>query len=235
MTDQLLPLQFSLTPAPSPYVDTGVFDDVYRTITATARAAIHRRDYESCRFCGFRSPKYQTIVWLREGARDVDDGVTSCVFCEQVLRIDLAPAQKSGVLVWLPEVSQAMLNRAMYTVYLLRISRDERADRARRLLDRLMSRRGTAKERFGSDNPTLAVAKLTATRRPDTGPSLDDAAAKGLRLLPLDRRVIRESGLEFNQFPQLLAYCRSTLGPAETQMPQASRTFDAFERALSAL
>ncbi len=36
---------------------------------------------------------------------------------------------------------------------------------------------------------------------------------KGFRLLPLDRRVIREGELEFNQFPQVLAYWRSKEGP----------------------
>ncbi len=36
---------------------------------------------------------------------------------------------------------------------------------------------------------------------------------KGFRILPLDRRIIKEGDLEFNQFPQILAYWRSKDGP----------------------
>jgi hypothetical protein len=34
-----------------------------------------------------------------------------------------------------------------------------------------------------------------------------------LRIYPADRRIVREGDLEFNQFPQILAYWRSKDGP----------------------
>jgi intracellular multiplication protein IcmJ len=41
-----------------------------------------------------------------------------------------------------------------------------------------------------------------------------------LRLFPLDRRIIREADLEFNQFPQILAYWRSKDGPFGKLQPK---------------
>jgi intracellular multiplication protein IcmJ len=195
---------------------------------------VWRRDFDTCQFCGFRSAKYQTVVWLSATQLDINDLATSCVFCEQVLRVDVAFPQKSGVLVWLPQVSQVAINRAMYVLYMLRISQDTRAQRARALLDRLMGRRVGAKERFGSDNPEAAAARLRGDTAPEHRASGDpnEAAALGLRLLPLDRRIVREADLEYNQFPQFLAYLRSKNGPTDMQMPKAWATFDEFERSL---
>lgn len=235
MADRLLPLRFALTPSPSAYVNTGVLEDEYRTVTRTARAAIHRRDLDTCRFCGFRSARHQTIVWLDGHARDIDDAVTSCVFCEHVCRLDLVPMQRSGLLVWLPEVSQAVLNRSMGALYLLHNPMDERASRrSRSLHDRLMSRRELAKEQFGSDDARTAAERLRAQAAGrQEGPDPNEAAARGLRLLPLDRRIVRESGIEWNQFPVMLAYWRSPDGPVDMQVPQATRTFDELEQLLT--
>ena len=237
MTSTLMPLRFALTPRPSPYVDDGVFEDASRTIPAI-RDAVIRRDGETCRFCGFRSAKYQTVVWPEGSERDVDRILTSCVFCEQVARVDLAAVQSSGVLVWLPEISQTRLNYSMPAVYSYRIStRDERGDRARHLLDRIMARRALATERFGSDHPETVATRLRqkeATSRKD-GLGPDEAAEQGLRLLPLDRRIIREGELEFNQFPQMLAFWRSRSGPLGTHLPQARMVFDELAASLASV
>ena len=48
----------------------------------------------------------------------------------------------------------------------------------------------------------------------------------GLRLLPIDRRVIRSDGFEFNQFPQALAFWRSADGPFA---PGRTRSFESLE------
>ena len=41
----------------------------------------------------------------------------------------------------------------------------------------------------------------------------------GVRIFPLDRRIIKEAELEFNQFPQILAYWRSKAGPFGGKAP----------------
>jgi intracellular multiplication protein IcmJ len=229
----MVPLHFAISPAATPYMDDGVFGDAVWRVPPTVRQAVLRRDIETCRFCGFRSGKYQSAVWLDHTLRDIDEVVTSCAFCEQVRRVDVVPLQRSGVLVWLPEVSQAQLNRAMFTVYALRISQGRRASQARAVLDRLMARRQVARERFGSDDP----AALTARLRDRAGVTGDarppEAETNGLRLLPLDRRIVREAGLEFNQFPQMLAYWRSKDGPLGRDALRDSGTLDEFDFALS--
>ena len=69
---------------------------------------------------------------------------------------------------------------------------------------------------FGSDDPAKLADQLR--HGGDRGsPSVADAVARGLRLFPLDRRIIQDLDLEFNQFPQILAYWRSKNGPLSTE------------------
>ena len=55
--------------------------------------------------------------------------------------------------------------------------------------------------------------------------SMRDEKLKGLRLFPLDRRIIKEQDLEFNQFPQILAYWRSKDGPFGGKVPSQWKNF----------
>jgi intracellular multiplication protein IcmJ len=48
---------------------------------------------------------------------------------------------------------------------------------------------------------------------------------EGIRLFPLDRRIIKEGDLEFNQFPQILAYWRSKDGPFGGKVPNKWKNF----------
>jgi intracellular multiplication protein IcmJ len=215
MSNQQMSLRFDLSPQSSPYMDTGVYGERVPRVSPSAAQAVSSRDLETCRFCGFRSVKYQTCVWNAGHPEDIDNLLTCCPFCEQVLRLDLVPLQRSGVLVWLPEVSQADLNRSMFTLYALRIGTDQAASGAREFLDRIMSRRQVANKEFGSDDPAVAVERLREKQR--TGRTRarcpNEAAGSGLRLLPLDRRIVHEGTLEFNQFPMMLAFWRSNAGP----------------------
>lgn len=237
MMDQVLQLTFGLSPEPSSFVDSGVFDVPRWRAHRVIQAAVMRRDIETCRFCRFRSAKYQTLVWIGGPERDVDNLVTSCVFCQQVRCVDVVPDQKSGVLLWLPEVSQVDLNCATFALFALRISQGRGAARARQLLERLMTRRNAAKQHFGSDNPEVLVARLK--EQPIHGqrgePHPNDAVTQGLRLFGLDKRIIREGGLEFNQFPQMLAYWRTANGPLGDESRVAFRAFDELESALATL
>ncbi|NJL27640.1 MAG: type IV secretion protein DotN [Thermoanaerobaculia bacterium] len=237
MTSQQRFLRFGLSPSPSPYTDTGVLGEHSARMSPAVRAAVLRRDVETCQLCGFRSLKYQTVLGSPGGRDDIDGVFTSCTFCEQVMHADLVPAQRSGVLLWLPEISQAQLNRSMHDLYALRITQGDRAQRARALLDRLMARRNTAEERFGSDNPETLVDRLRekAKNGQTTGLCPYEAADQGLRLFPLDRRILREEGLEFNQFPQMLAFWRSKDGPLRKDLLDRSRTFEELELRLSSL
>jgi intracellular multiplication protein IcmJ len=93
------------------------------------------------------------------------------------------------------------------------------AEAARQSLDALMKRRAVVRERIGTDDPYILATVLKDylteqhyQRRADK--------IEGIRLFPLDRRIIKEADLEFNQFPQILAYWRSKDGPFGGAPPQ---------------
>lgn len=184
------------------------------------RTRIFERDDHTCRYCGFRSEKYQRINAIDgRWANPADQNLaTACIFCNQCFYLDQVSDMRSGVLIWLPEMTQAALNHLMRAIYVARITQGPVADFARQSLDTLMARRDQAKARVQTDDPAILAmvlseyidSKFYAQRRQ----KLD-----GVRLLPLDRRVIKEGDLEFNQFPQILAYWRSKKGPFGDFMP----------------
>ncbi|MBI1302129.1 MAG: hypothetical protein GC137_10835 [Alphaproteobacteria bacterium] len=134
---------------------------------------------------------------------------------------------RSGVLLWLPEIPQADLHHIARAIYVARISQGPVADAARKSLDAIMYRRQSIKDRIGTDDPyilaTVLQDYLTRAHYQRREKKLD-----GIRLFPLDRRIIKESDLEFNQFPQILAYWRSKDGPFGGKTPQ--KWFDIYHQ-----
>ncbi len=181
---------------------------------------IFDRDKDTCRFCGFVSKKYQEVLFLNYDSNDKQSKnmATACIFCHQCFHLDNVSEMRSGVLLWLPEIEQADLHHMARAIYVARISQGPIAEAARKSLDVLMSRREEVKKRLGTDN----VYILSTVLKDYLGPSHYNMRAKkldGIRLFPLDRRIIKEADLEFNQFPQILAYWRSKDGPFSGKTP----------------
>ena len=78
----------------------------------TIRPKILSRDKNTCRYCGFVSPKWQEIHHLNDNHQDSspDNLATVCPFCHQCFHLGLAGSTSGGVLIWLPELTQAELN-----------------------------------------------------------------------------------------------------------------------------
>jgi intracellular multiplication protein IcmJ len=181
---------------------------------------IFERDEFTCRYCGFQSRKYQEINHLNGDKTDFAEKnlVTACIFCQQCFCVDDVSVMRSGVLLWLPEIEQHELHHIARAIYVARISQGPVADAARKSLDSLMARREEVKKRISTDNPYILATVL----RDYLGPKHYSERArklKGVRLFPLDRRIIKEAELEFNQFPQILAYWRSKDGPFGGKAP----------------
>lgn len=179
------------------------------------------RDDHTCQSCGFKSQKYQEIHFLNGDKSDYseDNLTTLCIFCHQCFDLEKVSEMRSGVLLWLPEIEQAQLHHIVRAIYVARISQGSAAEAARASLDALMARREEARRRLGTDDPFI----LGSVMKDYLGAGQYKARAKkleGLRLFPLDRRIIKESDLEFNQFPQILAYWRSKNGPFGGKAPQ---------------
>ncbi len=190
-------------------------------ISPEARQKILDRDKNTCACCGFESTKYQEILYLNGNAVDTrpENLATVCIFCHQCFNLDQVAQMRSGVLVWLPEISQADLHHIARAVYVARISQGPVADAARRALDIFMQRREESRNRLGTDDPFILSSVM---RDYISGKAYEGARAKleGIRLFPLDRRIIKEADLEFNQFPQILAYWRSKDGPFGGMLPR---------------
>ncbi|MFA4995355.1 MAG: type IV secretion protein DotN [Bdellovibrionales bacterium] len=179
----------------------------FKPSSKTETEKVLARDDFTCRFCGFRSTQYQRVVPF-EGS-----SVTVCTFCEQVLFLERAGIMGSGVLIWLPEITQAELNHITRAIYIARADESsELAAAANRALDALMARRTDAKKRLGSDDPLLLTSvlqeHLTDKERKDAVGKLD-----GIRLLPLDKHIVRQHGHDTDVFPRIVGFWRSEHGP----------------------
>ena len=184
------------------------------------RLKVFERDHHTCAFCGFTAQKYQDIHFIDQNPANtrMDNMQTACMYCAQCFDLEKTASMKSGVLVWLPEISQADLSHLARAIYVARISQGSMAECARGALEMLMGRRTEALKRIVTDEPYILSTVMRDFLGPQQyaarGPKLD-----GLRLFPLDRRIVKEGELEFNQFPQILAYWRSKDGPFGGKAP----------------
>lgn len=175
-----------------------------------------KQDNYSCRYCGFQAHKYQDIHWIKQGKDRV--ATTICLFCKQCFTLDQVAPMRSGALVWLPEISQASLHHLCRAIFIARIAPGPMADAARQAMDLLLARREDAKKRLGTDDPAI-LANVLQDYLDDGDYQQRGKKFAGIRLLPMDRRIIKEGDIEFNQFPQILAYWRSKDGPYAGLMP----------------
>ncbi len=205
------------------FASSGGADTLYKEI----KQKILVRDNHACQCCGFESKKYQEILFSDGNSQNLseDNLKTVCIFCHQCHNLDKVSVMRSGVLLWLPEISQADLHHMVRAIYVARISQGPIADAARRSLDALMQRREMVRSRIGTDDPYI-LATVLKDYLTDNHYSNRDKKLEGVRLFPLDRRIIKEADLEFNQFPQILAFWRSKDGPFGGKPPQ--KWFDIY-------
>jgi intracellular multiplication protein IcmJ len=189
---------------------------------AAFRQQVFTRDKNACRYCGFTAGKYQQLHFLNGDARDlrVKNAVTACIFCHQCFTLERVTAMKAGALIWLPEFGQAALHHLARAIYVARISPGPMAEAARNAFDLLTARREEAQRRLGTDDPSMLATALQDYLEDDQYAARGDKL-NGIRLMPLDRRIVRDSDIEFNQFPQILAYWRSKDGPFGGALPQS--------------
>ena len=122
--------------------------------------SILERDDHTCRFCGFKSQKYQKIQFTGENAesKNQDEYATACTYCYQCFHLEEIPRMQSGALIWLPEMTQAELNNLARAIYIARITQGPMADTARDALEILMGRKDEAKNRLGTDEPRILAS-----------------------------------------------------------------------------
>lgn len=194
-------------------------EDVHKPSDDIRNAVLSRDEY-TCRYCGFQSRKYQEVsfIGLKEEVKP-ENYATACTFCYQCFHLEKIDRMQSGAIIWLPEISQALLHHVCRAIYVARISRGPMADAARDAMEALLSRKEAAVHRLGTDSPKILATVLQDFLEVNEY-KLRLNKLKGFRILPLDRRIIKEGDLEFNQFPQVLAYWRSKDGPFGDLQPR---------------
>ncbi len=119
----------------------------------------------------------------------------------------------SGILIWLPEITQAELNHIVRAIYVARAEEGSPiAADADRAWEALMSRRLEVKKRLGTDDPLL-LSSVLQENLSENERRASLAKLEGVRLLPYDRHIVRMHGNEVNGFPQILKFWRSAQGP----------------------
>ncbi|WEJ31697.1 hypothetical protein [Devosia sp. SD17-2] len=173
--------------------------------------SVNDRDDGICRYCGFRCELYQAAVGPA-GAVTASQFFTTCGFCANVINLDRVSPAGAGWLVWLPELSQVDLNTWMRVIFVCRISQGRAADQANAALAAFTDRRRAAIEEVGTDDAGQFEQWLAGRASPEEYRAALNGA-HGLRLLASGRQIVRDGELQFNRFPQILAYWRSKDGP----------------------
>jgi intracellular multiplication protein IcmJ len=190
-------------------------------VNRALKKQIFARDDYTCAYCGFRAEKFQDIHHLDHNNNNIaeDNLITACTFCHQCFNLQDVHEMRSGVLIWMPEIPQIDLHHIARAIYIGRIAQGGIAEVSRKILDIIMARKDEARKRITTDDPNI-LAMILRDYLPYKHYQNRHKRLKGIRLFPLDRRIKNEAGLEFNQFPQILAYWRSKNGPFGGKKPQ---------------
>lgn len=160
------------------------------------RKSVLDRDDYSCRFCNFhvnptkKGASYQDVHHIDDDHSNnkEDNLVTACCLCHQCFHLGLAGAKRGGVLIYLPEISQADLHHLCRAIFVAIATNSKYSDNARSLFAALESRQMHIEEHLGrgASNPTFlgqAFMTMTAEQYNDRMNALD-----GVRLLPYPDR-----------------------------------------------
>jgi intracellular multiplication protein IcmJ len=118
---------------------------------------------------------------------------------------------RSGRLIAFPPIEQTDLNRLAIEIYMARMS-GEKIQQADACLDMLMSTREITRNHLGTDDPK-ELARMLHECKTDEERHVVNAKMAGVRLFPLDRRIVQEANLEYNAFMQISAFWCSPSGP----------------------
>lgn len=172
---------------------------------------ILRRDQNTCRYCGFKSERYQVVVNINQdygtGQSTPNNLTTACVFCAQCFFLDGIGHDNNwgGTLIYLPEISQADLNHFCRVLFASMLRDAPYKGKLQTVYLSLKDRENIVNETFGpkSSDPytfgqTLIDSNLTAEQ-------LKHPMLQQLRLLP-DRKCFTEEILYwkttvFDQIP----------------------------------
>lgn len=153
------------------------------------------RDNNTCVFCKFSSPKWQEVHHLDDDHtnNDLKNLKTVCPLCHQVHHLGFAGLRKSGIVVYMPEISQVNLNNLVRSIWIAIVCKEDPwAEVASEIYDGLKSRANDTDKilkKYFSNFETKPSDPLTVANALS---ALDDESyekrgnlVRDLRLLPL--------------------------------------------------
>lgn len=189
------------------------FVDADSEFEQVKRRALERDDY-ACRFCSFRSPKWQEVHHFNDDHHDnsLANLITACPYCHMCQHIGLWGSKGEAVLIWCPELTQVELNHTVRSIQVAKAWAAQKqaeaataapgakraagdvASSATRIADAAAAYFSALKERQNRAQADFKTADLLDLANvlefaPDDVFDRKDAWAHGLRLLPLGMRI----------------------------------------------
>jgi hypothetical protein len=168
----------------------------------------------ACQFCGLSAASWQApFCYEGDAGPNVETrGIPCCVLCHLALSLDRETIDAEGVLIWCPQLSQAVVNCLVRSIHRRLTLKGVPFDPSRRpgrgdidgvaaanILADLQFQSERVEKKIGSAQPSALVRALVEMKR--RGDGLGPGLISGLRLLPLGRFF--RNGTDI--YPELIA------------------------------
>lgn len=155
-----------------------------------------KRDNYTCRYCGFFSKEFQEIINIDGNYRNnkIDNLATACSFCAQCFFLDAVGLEHDtgGIIVHIPEISQANLNNFCRVLY---CSLDKESAYKGRLQAVYMSLKDRGKEVINCFGPESSDPRIFSQGLLDAALNQEElrhSVLQHLRLLPSKKTFARQ-------------------------------------------
>ncbi len=155
------------------------------------KTRILQRDNYTCRFCGFYAKEFQEVVNIDQNYKNntLDNMATACCFCTQCFFLDAVgfDGSSGGVMIHLPEISQADLNNFCRVLF---CSMDKESAYKGKLQSVYMSFKDRTKEIVNCYGPDSSDPRVFGQGLLDaslTKEQMQHDVLKHIRLLPSKR------------------------------------------------
>lgn len=150
------------------------------------RPAVLERDDHTCKFCNFKSMRYQEVHHLDDnhGNNEQSNLVTACGWCHMCFHLGMCGLKDSGVVIWCPELTQAQINNLCRSIFVSIANNGKYSETCRKVYNILESRSNLIKDELGESAIKPEVIGQAFMDMSEEEYSNRDKKFPGLRILP---------------------------------------------------